>query len=113
MHRKMNRVDSQNQGRRSELHLAAYSQDVDKVMACIAKGFNVNLKDNGGWTPIIWAIDMACTSEVGVAEEIISLLYKNGAEIDLEPYSGTSLVEFANEIHDDIGKYIKQLIKKE
>lgn len=35
-------------------------------------------------TPIVWAIDMASTSDVGVAESIIEYLFNNGAEVSIE-----------------------------
>jgi len=107
----MSDINKVNEQGRSELHIAAYHQDLDWVKRCVCAGFDVNLRDVSGWTPLVWAIDMACTSEVGVAEDIVDFLIENGAEINIRPTPNESLVEFAHEIHPNIGKYIERVVK--
>ena len=97
---------------RSELHIAAYHQDYDWVVRCVEGGFDINLKDNGGWSPIVWAIDMCCTSEVGVAEKIIEYLVNKGADLDIGPFSGESLTEFAQGINSEIGIFVEKLLQE-
>ncbi len=95
----------------TELHLGAAKQELDWVKSCVEAGFDVNKRSGNGYTPLVWAIDMACTSKVGVAESIIDYLIANGADLSDNPTRFTSLIEFADSTHPDIGKYIRQKVE--
>ena len=94
----------------TELHLAAYHQDIDWVKACIRDNFDINQKDRNGWTPLMWAIDMAATSEKGVAKSIIELLILNGANTDIQPSKDESITDFSYRIHPEVGEFISKII---
>ena len=101
-----------NESGMTELHLAAYNQDIEWVKSCLKDKFDINKKDNNGWTPLVWAIDMACTSTEGVAEEIITLLLSYGAITDLKLQGYTSLIEFSYNVHQDIGAFIEAKVEE-
>lgn len=95
----------------SELHSAAYHEDIEWLKQCVRNGLDVNLKDDSGWTPLVWAIHMASTSRPGEAEAIIQYLYEHGASLDIEPRDGESLIEFAEDVDPDVASFVKRLVK--
>jgi len=95
---------------RSELHLAAYFEDYELVKKLVSDGFDIHLKDHYGWTPLVWAIDMASTSELGVAEKIIEYLVECGAKMDYEPRPGQSFLEFARNVDDSVAECVEKIL---
>jgi uncharacterized protein len=72
-------------GGRTELHLAAVENELDKVRALIDSGADVNARDQDGFTPLHLA-----AQEYAVA--IARLLVDSGAEVDaFNRYGNTPL----------------------
>ena len=97
-----------NEGGLTELHLAAYHQDLEWATNCVNAGFDVNKPSNNGYTPLVWAIDMASTGGIGVAEKIIDLLLERGADIEYNPTSHSSILEFAKNVDPGIYRFMKR-----
>lgn len=91
----------------TELHLGAYRQDLEWVRNCLQAGFSVNKTSRNGYTPLVWAISMAATSEWGVAENIIDLLLESGADIHIIPTGYTTILEFAAQIDEAVYQHLK------
>ena len=96
----------------SPLHFAAYSQDLLAVRACIDEGFDVNQKDDGGWTPIIWCIDMAATAPIGGAEAIVDYLLAHGAHLEFQDQDYPNIVVFARSRDPGITSHIEKLLAR-
>jgi len=79
----------------TDLHYAAYWQDLERIKACVELGFDVNQKDDAGWTPLVWCIDMAATGGIGTAEAIIDYLAAHGAELTHSDERYENILEFA------------------
>ena len=95
----------------TELHLGAYYQEIDWIRNCVEAGFSINKTDYNNYTPLIWAIDMSCTSEIGVAEKIIDYLLDKGADIDILPTGYVSILEFAKDRNQEIFNYLEYRLK--
>ena len=94
------------------LHYAAYCQDLEGVRHCIEQGFDVNQKDAGGWTPLLWCIDMAATGGVGMAEAIVDYLIAQGAELEYRDDYYGSLVEFARSRDTAVAEHLERLLAR-
>ena len=77
----------------TELHYAAYCNDPDDVRAQLSLGVPVDIRDDNGWTPLHWSIDMA--QAWGEPEQVISLLLKAGASANAVDNSGFSVMMMA------------------
>ena len=96
-----------------EICLAAYHNDIEWIKKCIAVGMSVNITDDiYGWTPIIWAIDMVCTSKPGKTEEIVKYLIDNGANIHFSSSGYSDIIDFAMTRSEDFAKYLEVLLKE-
>lgn len=96
----------------TELHYAAYCQDLAGVRYWIEQGLNVNQKDDGGWTPLVWCIDMAATGGVGTAEAIVDYLIQYGASLDYRDDECASLLEFAYSRDDWVAEHLARVTQK-
>ena len=79
----------------SELISEVIGGDYNTVQSLIDKGvdININVKDEDGWTPIMWAANCGHT-------DIVNLLIENGADINATNDDGcTALMEAADENH--------------
>ena len=77
----------------TELHYAAYCNDPDDVRAQLSQGVPVDIRDDNGWTPLHWSIDMA--QAWGEPEQVVSLLLKAGASANAVDNSGFSVMMMA------------------
>src|SRR5688572_2071124 len=59
------------------LHHAAYLNDPHAVKFELLQATSVDTRDDNGWTPLHWAIDMA--QAWGNPKEVVSLLLESGA----------------------------------
>ena len=75
------------------LHHAAYLNDPDAVRAELQRDSPVDVRDDGGWTPLHWSIDMA--QAWGEPEEVVSLLLGAGASPNSVDNSGFSVLMMA------------------
>jgi ankyrin repeat protein len=94
------------------LHYAAYCQDLEGVRQCVERGSDVNQKDDGGWTPLIWCIDMAATGGVGTAEAIVDYLVGQGADLEFRDDYYGSLVEFARSRDPAVAEHLEKLLAR-
>lgn len=77
----------------TELHYAAYRNDPDDVRAQLSLGVPVDIRDEHGWTPLHWSIDMAQAG--GEPEQVVSLLLRAGASANAVDNSGFSVMMMA------------------
>ena len=75
------------------MHYAAYCNDPDDVRAQLSLGVPVDIRDDNGWTPLHWSIDMA--QAWGEPEQVVSLLLKAGASANAVDNSGFSVMMMA------------------
>jgi ankyrin repeat protein len=101
-----------NESGMTELHLGAYHQELEWVTNCINAGFDVNKPSNNGYTPLVWAIDMARTGGIGTAEKIVELLLEHGADIEHNPTSHSSILEFAKSVDPGIYRFMEDKMKR-
>lgn len=86
---------------RTALHLAIRENWHETAEFLINNGFNVNQKDNQGWTPLHWAIDSVAGCD---------LLLENKADINAQDNQGLTPLHWATD--KDRASVIKFLIKK-
>jgi len=96
----------------TELHYAAYCQDLAGVRYWVEQGLDVNRKDEGGWTPLVWAIDMAAAGAVGAAEAIVDYLIERGAALEFSDADYGSLLEFAHSRDTWVAEHLEKILKK-
>lgn len=77
----------------TELHYAAYCNDAHEVRAQLRKGALVDVRDDNGWTPLHWSIDMAEACDE--PERVVSLLLAAGASANAVDQSGFSVLMMA------------------
>ena len=85
-----------------ELIKACEDGDLKKVESLVEKGFDINAKNNYGWTALMWA------STIGISNiDIVKYLVKEGADINAKNnYSWTALM-FASMVGSfDIVKHL-------
>ncbi len=75
------------------LHHAAYSNDADGVIEQLALGTPVDVRDDGGWTPLMWSIDMS--QAWGEPTRVVSVLLEHGASANAADTSGFTALMFA------------------
>lgn len=75
------------------LHHAAYLNDPQEVRDAIRSGVSVNTRDDSGWTPLHWSIDMS--QAWGNPEKVVSLLIEAGASPNAVDSSGFSVLMMA------------------
>jgi ankyrin repeat protein len=79
----------------TELHYAAYLNDPDAVRKQLQLGVSVDVRDDNGWTPLHWSIDMA--QAWGEPELVVALLLEAGASANAVDHSGFSVLMMACE----------------
>ena len=77
----------------TELHYAAYSNDVEEVRKQLQLGIPVDAGDDNGWTPLMWSIDMA--QAWGEPIRVVSLLLEAGASANAMDHTGFSVLMMA------------------
>lgn len=65
----------------SNIHGASCIGDLAQVKSYLDQGVDVNVKDELGWTPLIWAVSMS-------REDVVELLLAHGAEVKMETEDG-------------------------
>jgi ankyrin repeat protein len=75
------------------LHYAAYCNDPVVVEAQLKSGLYVDDRDDAGWTPLHWSIDMA--QVWGEPEKAVSVLLASGASANAVDSSGYSVLMMA------------------
>ncbi|WP_299489672.1 ankyrin repeat domain-containing protein [Acaryochloris sp. IP29b_bin.137] len=96
----------------TELHYAAYCQDLVAVRYWVGQGCDVNQKTDTGWTPLVWCIDMAATGGVGVAESIVDYLIEHGAQLEYKDDQYSSLLEFAYSRDSAVAMHLEKVIRE-
>jgi hypothetical protein len=96
----------------TELHYAAYCQNLSRVRECVEAGFDVNQKDDAGYTPLAWCVDMAATGDVGAAESIVDYLVEHGANLEFSDERYRNLLELARACDDRVAEHIGTLLKQ-
>ena len=91
----------------TELHYAAYCNDPDAVRAQLQLGVPVDVRDDGGWSPLHWSIDMA--QAWGQPNQVVSLLLAAGASANSVDKNGFSVLMMACGRNN--GAILEQLIK--
>jgi ankyrin repeat protein len=80
----------------TDLHYAAYCGDLDALLHFLEAGLAVNAIDTyRGYTPTHWLADMAATD--GPRVEMLRVLVKHGADINLKTPDGTTALTLARE----------------
>ena len=77
----------------TELHYAAYSNDVDAVRKQLQLRIPVDARDDNGQTPLLWSIDMA--QATGDPIGVVSLLLEAVASANATDHSGLSVLMMA------------------
>jgi len=97
----------------TELHHAAYCQDLEAVKRCVEQGFDVNQEDDGGWTAILWAIDMAAAAPAhGIPEAIVDYLLDHGAHFELKHPKYKTVLDFARHHDGYLEEYLIRRMNK-
>ena len=71
-----------------ELFEAAKTNNLNLAQECIKCGVNVNIRNGNGWTSTIVAA-------FNGSKDVLSLLIKNGADLNLSSYKGTTPLMYA------------------
>ncbi len=90
----------------TELHHAAYCGDHDGVLGAIRKGLDVNGRDQGGWTPLHWVVDMGMVA--GEREQIVAALINAGADMNARDREGSTPLMVACRAGN--GDLVRQLV---
>ena len=77
----------------TELHYAAYRNDPDAVRVQLQGEVFVDVRDDNGWTPLHWSIDMAQAG--GKPEQVVALLLAAGASPNAVDRSDCSVLMLA------------------
>jgi 26S proteasome non-ATPase regulatory subunit 10 len=77
----------------TELHHAAYRNDPEAVAAQLRLGVPVDVRDDAGWTPLLWSVDMA--EAWGDPNRVVSLLLGAGASANAVANSGLTVLMMA------------------
>ena len=83
----------------SELHLACYHGELDWVQNCLKGGLDVHARDNAGYTPLHWVVDMGLVD--GEREEIVIALLQVGADVNAQTSSGETVLDVARRAEAD------------
>ena len=94
----------------TELHYAAYCEDLAAVRACVESGFDVNQRDDTGYTPLAWCVDMAATADIGAAGSIVDYLVAHGAKLEFRDDRYADILELARACDGDVARHIEQLL---
>jgi ankyrin repeat protein len=77
----------------TDLHYAAYCNDPDAVLDQLVMGVPADIRDDNGWTPLHWSIDMA--QAWGQPEQVVRILLQHGASANAVDKSGLSVLMMA------------------
>jgi hypothetical protein len=77
----------------TELHFAAYGNDAERVASLLSMGAAADARDDNGWTPLHWSIDMA--QACGDPRLVVELLLQAGASPNAVDNSGYSVLMMA------------------
>ena len=84
------------------IHKAAEEGNIVAVKQHLAAGTNVNVKDEGGWTPLH-------NAALARHEEIVELLIANGADLNAKDMGGeTPLDEAIRNKHTETADFLRQ-----
>ena len=97
----------------TELHYAAYCQDLESVKRCVESGADIHQKHDGGWTALVWAVNMASTGAPGDAESIVDYLVSKGASLEFSNDLYKDIISFAENVDDAIASHLRDLIEKQ
>lgn len=75
------------------LHYAAYCNDPDAVLDQLRSGSSVDVRDDNGWTPLHWSVDMS--QAWGEPEGVVSILLEHGASPNSADHSGFTVLMMA------------------
>lgn len=80
-----------------ELLNAAATDDVSKVLACVANGANIEYRNGKGWTPLIIA-------SFNGSVNVLKLLLSKGADVNQTNYKGTTPLMYAMTNYEKTGE---------
>jgi hypothetical protein len=90
----------------TELHYAAYCGDHDGVLEALWKGLDVNGRDQAGWTPLHWVVDMGMVA--GEREQVVATLMRAGADVNAHDREGSTPLMVACRAGN--GDLVRQLV---
>lgn len=91
----------------TELHYAAYCGDPDAVAEYLTHGMKVDSKDDAGYTPLHWAVDMAMANHA--PERVMAVLLDAGADINARDNDGNTVLMVACTAGNP--RVVQQLVK--
>ena len=77
----------------TELHYAAYCNDLDAVLEHLSSGTPVDVRDDNGWTPLHCSIDMS--QAWGEPNRVVSTLLEHGASANSADNFGFTVLMMA------------------
>lgn len=86
-------VPAANESGMTALHYAAYRNDAENVRSELRRGIPVDIRDDNGWAPLHWSIDMA--EACGEPEKVVRLLLDQGASVNSIDNAGLSVLMIA------------------
>lgn len=93
------------QGGMTPLHIAASAGDLAYVIAEIQTGADVNARDESGWAPLHWLVDMGMVGEG--REAVLTALIQAGADVDLRNNAGeTPLLRVCMSGNEDLARLL-------
>jgi ankyrin repeat protein len=96
----------------TDLHYAAYCQNLSEVKRLVESGIDVNQKDDSGYTPLAWCIDMSATGKVGAAESIVDYLVEQGARLEFRDDRYADILEFAHACDYYVAAHIEDIMER-
>jgi ankyrin repeat protein len=85
---------------------------LSEVKKFVESGFDVNKKDDTGYTALAWCVDMAATAAKGEAEAIIDYLLMHGAKLEFRDDRYCDILEFARACDGYVAEHIEKLLRK-
>ena len=94
----------------TELHYAAYCQNLAGVIECVERGLDINQVDDRGYTALAWCVDMGATGDVGTCEAIFDYLVANGASLEFSDERYQSITELAWDCDGFLAEHIERYL---
>jgi hypothetical protein len=90
------------------LHAACFECGPSIVRWCLRNGYDPNLEDGSGWTPLIWLVRMYDGKHVRTRKRIFRWLVKAGARIDHRDKANQDLLALAKGCSRTLYRFIER-----